>query len=288
MSIYKRVDIYQEIQVNTLEEIYNIIDEYNSFRNLPRPIEDGRLLQTLYRGQCNSNWDISPSLLRAEISENKMLNKFVPDRSLSLFGTIAYIQHHYTGTRFIDFTTNPDVAIFFACVNSNDTDGAVFLYDYAPHEAEWYTTIILSELVRIEGDSKISVQSFADRVLEYNPALRSNFSSMDELNGSIISFLDNGFMVSPDSKSIQENLRLKRQQGCFFVCGVEFDPPLTSSARWCSRAGRNQFYPHSAIVPSELKYGHTLAKIIIAKECKQAILQYLEGKGITYDYLLPE
>lgn len=55
MSIYKRVDIYQEIQVNTLEEIYNIIDEYNSFRNLPRPIEDGRLLQTLYRGQCNSN-----------------------------------------------------------------------------------------------------------------------------------------------------------------------------------------------------------------------------------------
>lgn len=114
MSTYKRVDQYQEIHVNTLKEIYNIIDEYNNFRRLPRPaFEDGRILQTFYRGQCNSNWDIVPSLLRSETSENKMLNKFVPDGSLSLFGTIAYIQYHYTGTRFIDFITNPDIAIFF-------------------------------------------------------------------------------------------------------------------------------------------------------------------------------
>lgn len=290
MSTYKKIDQYQEIHVATLEEIYTTIIEYNKFRNLPRHAftEDGPLLQGFYRGQSNSEWDITPSLLRSKTSEPQMLKKFSPNIKMSLFGTIAYIQHHQTGTRFIDFTTNPDVAIFFACLDSDDTDGAVYLYDYAPHQAEWYTSIVISELAQIESNDKITVQYLAKQVLKNNPDLINRFSSIEELNGGIISFLDHGFMVLPDNESLHENLRLKRQQGCFFVCGVEFEPELISTDRWFSRAGKNQFYPHSATVPSDLRNGHTLVKIIIAKECKQNILKHLESKGITYDYLLPE
>ena len=290
MTTYKKIDQYQEIHVTTIEEIYNIIVEYNKFRNFPRHAfsEDGPLLQGFYRGQSNSEWDISPSLLRSKKSEPQILKNFNPNKQMSLFGTIAYIQHHQTGTRFIDFTLNPDIAIFFACLDSDDTDGAVFLYDYAPHQAEWYTSVVLSELARLEGNDKITVQYLAEQVLKNNPDLSSRFSTLEELNGGIISFLDHGFMVLPDSESLNENLRLKRQQGCFFVCGVKFEPKLISTDRWFSRAGRNYFYPHSAIVPSDLKNGHTLVKLIIARECKKHILHYLESKGITYDYLLPK
>lgn len=290
MSIYRKVNQYQEIHVTTLEEIYNIIIEYNKLYNLPRHdfIKDGSMLQGFYRGQSNSEWDIAPSLLRSKMSEPQILKKYNPNTKMSLFGTIAYIQHHQTGTRFIDFTTNPDVAIFFACLNSNNTDGAVFLYNYVPHQAEWYTSIVLSELAQLENNNKITVQYLAEQVLKNNPDLNNRFSSIEELNGGIISFLDHGFMVLPDSENLHNNLRLKRQQGCFFVCGVKFEPELTPTNRWFSCAGKNQFYPHSAIVPSDLKNGHSLVKIIIAKEYKQGILQYLESKGITYDYLLPK
>lgn len=290
MSTYRKIDQYQEIHVTTIEEIYNIIVEYNKFRNLPRPAftKDGPLLQGFYRGQSNSEWDISPSLLRSKTPEPQMLKIFNPNKKMSLFGTIAYIQHHQTGTRFIDFTTNPDVAIFFACLDSEDTDGAIFLYDYVPHQAGWYTSVVLSELARLDGNNKITVQNLAEQVLKNNPELNNRFSSIEELNGGIISFLDHGFMVLPDTESLNENLRLKRQQGCFFVCGVEFDPKLSSTDHWFSRAGRCHFYPHSAAVPLDLRNGHTLVKVIIAKKCKQSILQHLKSKGITYDYLLPE
>lgn len=169
ISTYRKIDQYQEIHVTTVEEIYNIIVAYNKFRNLPRPAftKDGPLLQGFYRGQSNSEWDISPSLLRSKTPEPQMLKIFNPNKKMSLFGTIAYIQHHQTGTRFIDFTTNPE--------------------------------------------------------------LSNRFSSIEELNGGIISFLDHGFMVLPDTESLNGNLRLKRQQGCFFVCGVEFDPKLSST-----------------------------------------------------------
>lgn len=289
MSEYQKIDQYQEICATTIEEIQHIVDEHKSFYQTPRHISENSepTLQTFYRGQSNSEWAIVPSLSRTKTSESQILKTHMPEKPMSLFKTIAYIQHYYTGTRFIDFTTSPDIATFFACLDSNDTDGAVFLYNYVPHQEEWYTAIILSELARIESGDKVTVQFLAEQILENNSDLKSRFSSIEELNGGIISVLDHGFMALPNSETLNGNLRLKRQQGCFFVCGVEFDPKITSTDRWFSRAGRNQFYPHSAVVPSCLKSGNNLVKIIIPKEYKQNILWHLELKGITHSYLLP-
>lgn len=47
---------------------------------------------------------------------------------MNLFDTIAYIQHYQTGTRFIDFTTDKDVALYFACSENMDKDGALFMW----------------------------------------------------------------------------------------------------------------------------------------------------------------
>lgn len=286
---YKSVDQYQEITANTLEEIHSIIAEYNMFHQLPRSGygEESPLLQAFYRGQSNSEWHISPSILRSKISEPQIIHDFNPAKRLSLFATIAYIQHYHTGTRFIDFTTDPDIAIFFACNGNSDKDGAVFIYDYVPHRAEWYTALVLSELTQLESTAKVTVQYLAEQVLAHNPDLKKYFHQIEDLNGGIISFLDHGFMVLPDDESLQENMRLQRQQGCFFMCGVKFEPALTSTDRWFSRAGKNQFYPRSAVVPDSLKTGWSLAKIIIPKKHKEKILQLLATKGITEKYLFP-
>ncbi len=286
---YQCIDTYQEVIVSSIEEIYLIIQKYKAFRNLPRPgfNDKGPYLDAFYRGQSNSEWDITPSLVRSNIEEEKLLETYAPKETMSLFGTIAYIQHHYQSTRFIDFTMNPDVAIYFACSANNDKNGAFYIYDYVPHKAEWYTAVILSELTRIQTENEISVQDFSDEILRYHPEFRNRFSSIEELNGAVISFLDHGFMVLPDKESYDKNIRLQRQEGCFYVCGVEFSKALVSANRWFSRAGNNKFKPHSAIVPDELKNGHTLVKIIIPSNVKTQFLYQLSLKGITQEYLFP-
>ena len=94
-------------------------------------------------------------------------------------------------------------------------------------------------------------------------------------------------MVLPDDESYGNNLRLQRQKGCFYVCGVEFVSELTARDHWFSRAGRNEFYPYSAIVADSLKWGRNLVKEIIPKELKKEILKDLAEKKITKEYLFP-
>lgn len=157
---YQRVNTYQEITISSMDEIYQIIQNYKAFHKLPRfeQGEDSPALDCFYRGQSNCEWDISPSLSRSERSEQTSISTFKHDKNMSLFETIAYIQHHCQGTRFIDFTKNPDVAIYFACSGSDDKNGALYIYDYAPHEPEWYTTTILGGMF-ITGNPIITLES---------------------------------------------------------------------------------------------------------------------------------
>lgn len=90
---YQCIDTYQEVIVSSIEEIYLIIQKYKAFRNLPRPgfNDKGPYLDAFYRGQSNSEWDITPSLVRSNIEEEKLLETYAPKETMSLFGTIAYI-----------------------------------------------------------------------------------------------------------------------------------------------------------------------------------------------------
>lgn len=293
MSLYEKKYEYQEIHVNTLEDINEIIADYNSFYNLPRPgisaADDPTVyLQTFFRGQSDASWEIQASIEREKRQEYEILADFELQHDMSLFDVIAYIQHYQTGTRFIDFTTDKNVALYFTCSENMDRDGALFMWGYEPHKTEWYTTCVLTELVRLKNDSKMSVQELSEMILRKYPKINDTFKETIELNTAIVSFLDHGFMAVPPETAKENNLRLKRQSGCFYVCGVKFEHPLDGVARISSHAGYNKFYPHSVQIPEGLRNGNALVKIVICKELKEEILEYLEKKGITKEYLLPD
>jgi len=293
MPLYEKKYEYQEIHVNTLEDINEIIADYNSFYNLPRPgisaTDDPTVyLQTFFRGQSDESWKIRASIQGVKERENEILANFDLMNDGNPFDLIAYVQHYRTGTRFIDFTTDKDVALYFACSENMDRDGALFMWCYAPHKAEWYTASVLAEVVQIKNDSKMSVQELSELMLKKYPKIKDAFKETIELNTAIVSFLDHGFMAVPPETAKESNLRLKRQSGCFYVCGVEFVRPLEGMARISSHAGYNMFYPHSVQIPKGLKNGNALVKIVICKELKEEILEYLEKKGITKEYLLPD
>lgn len=293
MPLYEKKYEYQEIRVNTIEDINKIIADYNSFYNLPRPgisaIDDPSVyLQTFFRGQSDESWKIRASIEGAKEQENEILADFGSMHDGNSFDLIAYVQHYRTGTRFIDFTTDKDVALYFACSENMDKDGALFMWCYSPHKAEWYTASVLAEVAQINSDSKMSVQELSEMILRKNPKIKAAFKETIELNTAIVSFLDHGFMAVPPETAKESNLRLKRQSGCFYVCGVEFERPLEGMARISSHAGYNMFYPHSVQIPKGLRNGNALVKMVICKELKEEILEYLEKKGITKEYLLPD
>lgn len=301
---YERKNEYQAIKIESIDEIYGIISEYNNFWSSPRK-ECGEEVRTFYRGQSNSRWSIQPSLLRSGKKECEVIAES-SDYNRSLFELISRIQHYKTGTRFIDFSTDPDVAMFFACSENSNSDGALFLQLFLCHEPDWYTTCAVCELSKIP-ENKISVKEFAERLIDSDRRFAERFSDTEQLSFALMSFLEYGIPVVPSEKETETNARMRNQKGCFFICGVDFVPKLEENQefrRLLSYSSKNAFKPHSAVVPDSLivplnaekqdrayplKSGNGLVKIVITRELKKDILSYLsKEKNITREYLFPD
>lgn len=286
MSEFKKKHEYQEITIAAFPEIYKIANEYNSFYNLPRqgrgdPGDVRTSLQSFYRGQSDSSWEIIPSICR-----NKSVIESVPEHGDLLFEKIAHNQHYKQGTRLIDFTTDIDVALYFACCENLDKDAAIFIWLYAPYESNWKRTMIQCELVNIEKE-RISICEFTELLFNQYSDLKEMYSYKADFYADLVSYLDHGFMVIQPCNSKIENLRMQRQRGCLYVCGVKFETPI-DKMRTSSSAGNNIFCPHEVVPPKELDGGNTLVKVIIPSRLKCAIMKHLEEKGITEKFLLPE
>lgn len=127
---------YSEIKIQSINEIYQMVESYNKFWNVPC-VGGNTETRAFYRGQSDSSWNIEPSILRCNCDEREQYIKYQPQiRGKTLFEQLAYLQHYVTGTRMIDFTKDIDVALYFACAEYPEKDAAVFLYLYNPHRAE--------------------------------------------------------------------------------------------------------------------------------------------------------
>lgn len=282
-----RFESYSEIVVESIDEIYEIIEEYNTYWKLPRTGGNTET-RAFYRGQANALWSIEPSILRCDTDEGAQYRKYQSKLlGKNLFDQFAYLQHYVTGTRLIDFTINPEVALYFACEKESMSDAALFLYIYNSHRAEWIDTIIFTEIMQMNYCGTLKVSEFSEKLFQKYPELHRRFYSVPELNLFLMSYLDHGYMVYPSSGSEKTNLRVERQEGVFFICGVQFTKPITNRMRFESQAGNNEFICHSVSIPDSLKDGHCLVKLIINKRLKPEILKQLEKKGITQAYLFP-
>ena len=97
-----------------------------------------------YRGQADCEWSLLPSLCDRpkgsySINEHKLVTEFIRIRPEEFehigdsFNVLAKMQHFRLRTRLLDVTTNPLVALFFACFdNKNENkDGEVFIFNKA-------------------------------------------------------------------------------------------------------------------------------------------------------------
>ncbi len=280
---------YHEIVINNLQEIYTLVEEYAKFYKLYEKSEENSRKsqqQCVFRGQRNKEWAIEPScnrnLATTSVGELNDVN--------DLFSEIAHKQHYQTGTRFIDFTLDINVALYFACEDYKSLeskDGAIYVTTYSLHKQEWYTTKSIVEIERMEG-KYVKVDDLAEKLLSKESVVSDRMESKADLSMHLVSFLEHGIMVLPKD-DLKENIRMFNQKGCMYICGYEFVPPLTGEMMWTSRAGKNKFKSDSINIMNCFKEGHfALMKIIIPQECKEDIIQQIKEQGITKEYLFPD
>lgn len=134
----------------------------------------------------------------------------------------------------------------------------------------------------------MKIDDFSKLLFQEHPEAQNRFRDIPDLNLFLMSYLDHGYMVYPENDQEENNMRLMRQKGVFFITGVQFTKTITDEMRFETRAGKNEFICHSINVPISLKNGSSLVKMIIDKKMKPEIMHELEEKGITYEYLFPD
>lgn len=112
------------------------LSEYLEVINVIKSTSSKNESDLIFRGMTDYSWELLPSIARQtlvhEPTEHKMVNELMllyPEEFSNIssnFDLLAKMQHYGLPTRLLDFTTNPLVALFFACIGSkNNTIGRV-------------------------------------------------------------------------------------------------------------------------------------------------------------------
>ena len=218
MSDFEEKYDYQEIMVEDISQIYQIANDYNSFYDLPRS----------GRGDPGD--------------ERTYLQAFYRGQSDSSWKITPSICRD----------TSVDESIF-ACCENIEKDAAIFIWSYSPYDPKWTRIKIQCELVNVKKQ-RISVSEYAEILLQKYPELKDNYTYKKDFYTDLVSYLDHGFMIMQPRNPYLENMRIQRQKGCLYVCGVKFETPI-DKMRTSRYAGDNIFCPHEVVAPKELDKG---------------------------------
>lgn len=188
--------------------------------------------QWFFRGQRDSSWSIVPNAFREDklrneyaVIQNAIRQNPFEFRTLTEFETLTKLQHYGLGTRLLDVTLNPLVALYFATESAVtyergkdkrykqvERDGAIF-FNYTP----WYSVNDLGVRIAmaipfVDFDNSFTVDSLLEYLYQNKVVTNLESELLRENNYKLfIEYIQkNYFIVSTHS-----NERLIRQSGAF-------------------------------------------------------------------------
>ncbi len=271
---------YPVMKATTLQEIYGIlqslqenhtydVDDESSFfkKRTIRP-------QFLYRGQSNMEYRLEPGLFRKrKLDDNRSVGAFIRSLEKTIIDDfisesciykpeihredylswLEIAQHHGLPTRLLDFTTNPLVALYFACESSSNKDAFVWIINkeaYARHIKD------RTDIPNIDNRSQIE-KIVNDEIINPLPDIHR---------------VDKGFIQLPRLyKPNYYDERMAAQSSVFMMWAANqspLDELICNPKVWMkddNRKNRNG----------------VIGRILIPKECKKNILLQLDVSGIN-------
>ena len=245
---------------------------------------------TLFRGQANAKWKLSPSLYREGLfeAENLLLteikhvcpSEFAGNR----FDSLVKMQHFGMPTRLLDTTTNPLVALYFACTSNNeaDADGAVYVFPNLP--VSWSTDPLVELVMDFVYDyypKKICLDQLFARIEKRDSTVVHRLMPKD-IDALVRYLTIPAFAVMP----AKTNERIEAQDGAFFIFGMDYvNREVSANPGTLGRVYYN-FRPVEIDTPQ--KIWPKIETLIIPAAAKKEIINQLDILGINERKLFPD
>ncbi|WP_223158096.1 FRG domain-containing protein [Thermomonas brevis] len=131
--------------------------------------------EVFYRGHSNrAKYRLEPSILRKDDrgnfiyrdAEDRMYRELLVSNSVDFHGDVytldrlVRMQHYSLPARLLDITSNPLIALYFACKSNPDDDGEVVVFSMERSQIKYFdpdTASCIANLTRLPQDSKESI-----------------------------------------------------------------------------------------------------------------------------------
>ena len=152
-------------EINSINNLFDILNKINNNGNtyFYRGMNNNSftLLPKLFRHRTNNNLNESQIIrdILRKIPQNNLLLKF--KYPADILDILIVLQHYSIPTRLLDWSLNPLVALYFACLENKDkTDGAYFILNSTNNFWKKNISQLINDNTEVKNNTEINLKEF--------------------------------------------------------------------------------------------------------------------------------